>query len=79
MKLKPCPFCGGEPQIQQIDSVESLENAGATYIECSKCGVSSKLYFGELDGSMEERWNGRVGEKPLPSDELPDDYETGDY
>ena len=64
MKLKLCPFCMGEPKIIVIDESMSKENAGGTCIECSKCGVSSRVYFGELDGLMQEAWNTRMSDFP---------------
>lgn len=40
MKLKPCPFCGGEAQ-KQAQEVNGLR---AIYVVCKKCGASSGIY-----------------------------------
>lgn len=40
MKLKPCPFCGGEAQ-KQAKEVNGLR---AIYVVCKKCGASSGIY-----------------------------------
>lgn len=40
MKLKPCPFCGGEAkkQAQEINGIRAI------YVVCGKCGASSGIY-----------------------------------
>ena len=34
IKLKPCPFCGGEAKTEEF-----IKNFGPTLIECSNCGA----------------------------------------
>ena len=36
-ELKPCPFCGGEPDVSQGTQAN---NAPWWYIECTTCGAS---------------------------------------
>ena len=60
-ELKPCPFCGGEPMIYDIEPYKHLlanfpDHPGSTVIECG-CGC------GLVDESREtviERWNTRA-------------------
>lgn len=53
MKLKPCPFCGGE----KIETVE-FEVAGSdlTYVVCVNCGSCGKLHHQK---QAIEAWNRR--------------------
>jgi Lar family restriction alleviation protein len=63
MNLKPCPFCGGKPKYQIVDSTEDTPNAGGEYIECTKCGASTNLTFPAMDDVKKiviEKWNRRV-------------------
>ena len=61
LDLKPCPFCGGEPMIYDIEPhkhhlVKLPDYPGSTVIECG-CGC------GLIDESREtviERWNTRA-------------------
>jgi len=49
--MLPCPFCGGHPQ------AEALETIGLYWYECEDCGGAS----GSADDWVEARkkWNGR--------------------
>lgn len=54
IKLKPCPFCGGEAEIQ--------DGSGLHYVYCTKCGAST---IGRIKGGTEksvQNWNTR---KPM--------------
>lgn len=55
MKLKPCPFCGGE----KIETVE-FEVAGtdSTYVVCVNCGSCTKLHYQKEQAI--EAWNRRT-------------------
>ena len=49
--MLPCPFCGGHPQ------AEAMETIGLYWYECEDCGGAS----GSADDWVEARkkWNGR--------------------
>jgi hypothetical protein len=54
--LLPCPFCGGEPRIEDTDD-------GAVFVNCSKCLASSKCCYGVKTDpipTVVEAWNTRV-------------------
>lgn len=56
IKLKPCPFCGGYPNVEYADSKK-----GQVYIACSECGAELNLYK-NLDEAM-QAWNRRFSEE----------------
>ena len=73
IELKPCPFCGGEAQI------ESITKKGETTIlcKCSNCGAGTigvRAYipdkalafdvYEECANSVAKRWNQRAGDTP---------------
>lgn len=49
LAVKPCPFCGGYPLI---------ENAGGVFIECAECGTSTMQK--ETQREAVEFWNTRL-------------------
>lgn len=58
--LKPCPCCGGKAERIEL---QDKENFDGHVIECQKCGLSTRIYFGEKDG-LEESWQCRNGYTP---------------
>jgi Lar family restriction alleviation protein len=58
-EMKPCPFCGGEPNRCDIEAREDVDNAGASYIECTKCGACTQLHFDRKENLLDS-WNARV-------------------
>lgn len=52
--LKPCPFCGGVPEVTDLDGF----GGGFFAIECTKCGVSTRWMRRRQDAVI--RWNRRV-------------------
>ena len=48
-KLKPCPFCGGEPKsCVRVNSYGTYDGNLLTlsaYIECTNCGISKRVKF----------------------------------
>ncbi len=66
VKLKPCPFCGGVARYKEIS--DGNYNAGAEYIECTKCGASTNLTLplkDDVTGIVIEKWNTRISLKKL--------------
>lgn len=61
MKIKKCPFCGGEPRITENTSREAI-------IECSKCKVSIYCSDGSKELNLQKilmdlaitKWNRRI-------------------
>lgn len=53
VKLKPCPFCGGEP--------EMYEGEGLWSIECSKCAAEPYPYYVSEEEAI-KMWNARAYE-----------------
>lgn len=58
MKLKPCPFCGGEAKRMTIGEDEP-NNAGGDVIVCTRCQASSHVEFGRKE-NLVSRWNTRA-------------------
>lgn len=53
--LKPCPFCGGEPERLEL---EDAENFGGSVICCKSCGASSPVHFDRKE-NLRDSWNRR--------------------
>lgn len=51
MKLKPCPFCGGEAMLEQ--GATELDN----FIYCSKCRAGTRIF--NTKNSAVKAWNRR--------------------
>lgn len=58
-ELKPCPFCGGEPEAYgDIGvSLETGKEAWRYYIVCTGC---TALISGETESETAENWNRRA-------------------
>jgi Lar family restriction alleviation protein len=63
-RLKPCPFCGGAAEIDQVRSESGDDpNEGGYFIACLACDASTGLRFacGEDPRPMlMEQWNRRA-------------------
>ena len=53
IKLKPCPFCGGEAELGTF----STNSDDKFLVECSNCGVATLLYYDTEKAT--EAWNRR--------------------
>lgn len=83
-RLKPCPFCGGEPKAGITVFNNKITNVFLqAEVRCPKCGVSVQTVFQATDiqpvpierytGAMEEsveRWNTRVCPKENNGDSV---------
>ena len=61
IKLKPCPFCGGEAEL--IHGTAYAEDY-SSQVQCSKCGAKIKEIHRAVDYCADEKaaeaWNRRV-------------------
>ncbi|MCH5195914.1 MAG: Lar family restriction alleviation protein [Oscillospiraceae bacterium] len=57
IKLKPCPFCGGEAEYVRMSS-------GFQKIRCKKCYAQIEEQSTKWDAAVE--WNSRFTEKEMP-------------
>lgn len=58
--LRQCPCCGAPAEFR---TVSEGENAGGKYAECTKCGLSTKLFFPiheSVDALITAHWNARA-------------------
>ena len=62
IKLKPCPFCGGEAKFEEvtIEFNSGFWDYGGIVIKCSKCGVQTNAY--SQTGMAARAWNTRKGD-----------------
>jgi Lar family restriction alleviation protein len=63
MKLKPCPFCGGDARLRTTDLAEGfgLFVMSAAFVQCADCGARTLEYRDETFAI--EDWNRRAGER----------------
>lgn len=58
-ELKPCPFCGGEAQLEH-----DFMGIGSSYVVCKKCGLKSVSFMRSFECSSDanavEYWNRRA-------------------
>lgn len=57
-ELLPCPFCGRPAKRHDIEAREDVDNAGASYIECTGCGACTQLHFDRKENLLDS-WNRR--------------------
>ena len=60
--LLPCPFCGGEAEVVEI---EEGENKGGSCVCCTRCQASSNVEFGFKE-NFRSNWNRRAA----PTDDV---------
>ena len=65
-ELKPCPFCGGEAEMQEIEVCDMSEYGESPLIgyvvSCSNCCISFDGYFSSKEAAAEQ-WNNRSTEE----------------
>ena len=59
-KLKPCPFCGKEPILEEV----KIANAKGYFVKC-KCGTEQKLYKSKINAI--KKWNRRAADSSKTS------------
>lgn len=61
MKLKPCPFCGGEAEaIEMTKRKHKILGVAPGYIHCRMCGASTPVKTTKEQAAYS--WNCRVGD-----------------
>ncbi len=58
VKLKPCPFCGGNARRQDLIDEG---NEGGSCIACDQCGASSAVHFDRKE-NLHDSWNRRAAD-----------------
>lgn len=61
-ELRPCPFCGGDAEIIEIDDGE---NAGGSCVQCKQCLASGNVEFDRKENFV-ANWNRRAAVNALP-------------
>lgn len=56
VKLKPCPFCGGDPELKHSSTWDY-------FVRCRDCGARTRQYH-ENDAGAVYGWNRRSYEPP---------------
>lgn len=64
-KLKPCPFCGGEAILQNVDAIGGTGGyytLDALYsVTCRPCDIGTGKYYNKTDPT--KAWNRRVDDE----------------
>ena len=64
VKLKPCPFCGGEALVQAITFGDDYhtDSLPVWWVACAACGVHTDEYEAPTEAEAVAAWNTRVYE-----------------
>lgn len=59
MRLRRCPFCGGDAAFEEIGGIITVANdTASTYIvKCERCGIHTREYSTQEEAA--EQWNTR--------------------
>lgn len=60
IKLKPCPFCGGEAKVDY-----AINDYNRWGVSCNTCGCVVEVGFGDYEDTVEEAvkaWNRRASD-----------------
>lgn len=58
--LLRCPMCGGKAERVDVPPEAEDENAGASFIACTRCNLSTGLAFDRKENLISS-WNDRKG------------------
>lgn len=58
-ELLPCPFCGGTAERGDVPADIEDDNAGGSYIQCTKCAASTTIFFDRKE-NLVSSWNERA-------------------
>ena len=62
IKLKPCPFCGGEAKFEEVDVeyIFGFREDDGIIVKCSSCGAQTKnhSHTGICARAWNTRWKG---------------------
>lgn len=59
-KLKPCPFCGSEAEIQDLNDGLCYRRKYRYRVKCQKCPCSFAFTFFKTKESAVDAWNTRT-------------------
>lgn len=54
--LRPCPFCGGKPELFVLENLEPEQYDETYFVKCADCGARGSRCEGHLQA--EDWWNG---------------------
>ena len=67
MKLKPCPFCGGEAKLKKGFPSRQIAHCRQAVVQCKECGCRTITFkqmpmerWQDVDKEAIETWNNRI-------------------
>lgn len=72
-ELKPCPFCGGDAELDTMQAYRNISTKGLAYqaaVYCTQCSAHMTFCYADAPGIPREgvvadtinNWNQRVGQ-----------------
>ena len=58
IKLKPCPFCGGEAEFALGEEYRQEHEQSNDWVKCRSCGVETSYFDSRKESA--EAWNRRA-------------------